>query len=255
MHRALTAFGLLLWVSSTALAYPQASLTSTETSLIKFFDGNLTLKPSTSKDDIDRSTLPKAAMQASSGSFLETFGPGKGKEFTRTVKATKTYPKTWPASTAGAVTETIPGDLVLYQILDPKRGLVAPLGLDMHQAVQVAYEPGELMIPMESKLAAYDMKLKVYSLTDPTKVTHTGDLKVTSTDRGQWTVDVPGGSFECVMYTITYDGKVGPASVKDTAIVFVNAKEGVIAKVTRSKVSAFLVYSADDRFAYVKAKN
>ena len=53
------------------------------------------------------------------------------------------------------------------------------------------------------------------------------------------------------MYSTTYDGKVGPASVKDTSIVFVNPEVGVVGRVTRNKVSAFLVYNSDDRYAYV----
>ena len=53
------------------------------------------------------------------------------------------------------------------------------------------------------------------------------------------------------MYTIRYDGKVGPASVKETAIVFANAEHGCIAKVTRNKGTAFLVYNSDQREALV----
>ena len=239
----------------TQAATAQATLTRAEKALIKLFDGSLTLTVSTNKDVIDRSSLPAVAMKASKGEFLETFGPNKGKVFTRTIKNTRTYPKTWPKSPVGTITETIPGDVVLYEMLDVERGLVAPLGLDLHQSVQVAYEPGELMVPLGPNVKPYEMKLQVYNLTDPKKVTHTGSLKVSASDRGQWTVVVPGGTFECVLYAIAYDGKVGPANVTDTALVFIDPHEGIVAKVTRSKVSAFLVYNQDDRFAYVKAKS
>jgi hypothetical protein len=67
-------------------------------------------------------------------------------------------------------------------------------------------------------------------------------------------VKTPAGEFDCVMFTIKYDGKVGPANVHDTALAFVSPEYGIIARVTRNKISAFLVYNADDRFAYALAK-
>jgi hypothetical protein len=250
------ALGLVILVGSgTAAAQQPEELTSKEKAFIKYFGGNLTLKPSLSKDTIKRSDLPSAALKESTATFLETWGPQKGKLFTRTIKATKHYPKTWPVSPVGAVTETIPGNFVYYKILDISKGLIAPVELDVHAAIQAAYEPGELLVPIGPKIEPYDMKVLVYNIADPTKVSHSGSLKVTAQDRGQWSVSVPGGTYECVMFTIEFDGKVGPASVKDMAIVFVNLEQGVIARITRTKVSAFLVYNTEDRFSYVLAKS
>ena len=256
MSRTLILFVLASSVLLLSAATPMASddFTSAEKELLALFKSKLTVSAPKTKKGIDRSSLPAAAMKTSSHEYLETYGPQAGKTFTRTVKPTRTYPKEWPVSSKGAVTDTVPGDYVFYEILDDKRGVIAPVELDLHSSVQVAYEPGEIMVPNSDKVAPYDIKVLVYDLTNPTSVKHSGQFKVTTVDRGQWSVKTPAGTFDCVMFTITYDGKVGPASVKDTAIIFVSPDHGVIAKVTRNKVSAFLVYNADDKLAFVLNK-
>ena len=229
-------------------------LTYQERELFKCFDGKVTIEPQKTKKAIDRAALPAVAMKASTREYLETHGPHAGKVFTRTVKPTRSYPKSWPATSKGAVTDTIPGDYVFYQIMDKDRGLISLVELDLHSTVQVAYQPGEIMVPSSGNVDPYKVKVKVYDLNNPTSVKHTGEFNVQTKDRGQWTVKTPAGTFDCVLYTTTYNGSVGPASVKDTAMVFVNPEHGVIAKVTRNKVSAFLVYNADDRFGFVLNK-
>lgn len=239
---------------SAAATIPENELTSREKELFSHFNGKVKLEASKTKKGIDRSALPLAAMKSSSNEFLETHGPHAGKTFVRTVKKTDTYPKTWPISEKGAVTDTLPGDYVYYQILDKERGLITPLELDLHATIQGAYTPGVMMVPISGKVAPYKIKVKVYDLTNPNSVKHTGEFHASATDRGQWIVSTPAGEFECVMYTLEFDGRVGPASVKDTALVFVNPEFGVIARVTRNKVSACLIYNTDDRFAYVLNK-
>jgi hypothetical protein len=225
-------------------------LTSREKELLKYFKNSLTMVPQQTKKWIDREAILKECMKPCERAFLHV----GGEKFSHAVATTKMYPKKWPVSNHSAITNTIPGEVVMYEILSPEYGIIAPTELDLSASVYVNYEPGQLIVPNGKNLKPYTMKVFSYDLHNPTTVQHSGELKVNSIDRGQWTVKVPGGTFDCVMYSTTYDGKVGPASVEDTCIVFVNPEIGVVARVTRSKVSAFLVYNSDDRYAYVLAE-
>ena len=245
----------LLALAMTGAARPHAAseLTSAERDLIKYFEGKLTLKPITTGERIDRAVVAKAWMKPASAEYLETYGPNKGKTFTRTVKSTRKYPEKWPYPKAGAITATIPGEFVFYDAMTPDRGVVTRTELDMGASVHVVYEPGEVIIPVGKNIPNYTTDVKVYDLHNPGSVQHTGKLVIDAKDRGDWTVTTPAGTFNCAMFTVTYNGSVGPANVKDTAILFVHPELGCVGKVTRNKVSAFLVYSSDDRVAFVLA--
>ena len=242
-------FALLLGMGMGMSEQPTADqdLSSREKELLKYFKNSLTMVPQRTKKMIDREALIEVCMKPSELMFLHV----GGKTFKHSVVETKVYPKKWPVSTRSAVTDTIPGGIVLYEIHSPEYGIIAPTELDLSASVYVNYEPGQLIIPNGKDIKPYTMKVFSYDLHNPTTVQHSGELKVTTYDRGQWTVTTPGGTYDCVMYSTTYDGKVGPASVKDTSIVFVNPEVGVVGRVTRNKVSAFLVYNSDDRYAYV----
>lgn len=247
--------GLLVFASMGAI-HPTAGveLTSAERDLIKYFGGKLTLEPIRAGDPIDRATVARAWMKPTSAEYLETSGPNKGKTFTRTVKTTRKYPEKWPYPKAGAVTATIPGEFVFYDAMTPDRGVVTRTELDMGASVHVVYEPGEVIVPAGKNIPTYTTDVKVYDLHNPGSVQHTGKLKVTAKDRGDWKVTTPAGTFNCAMFTVTYNGSVGPANVKDTAILFVHPELGCVGKITRNKVSAFLVYNSDERMAFVLSK-
>ncbi|MCH2160471.1 MAG: hypothetical protein MK085_01220 [Phycisphaerales bacterium] len=253
--RQLLLLGILVVASLGAVRSGVApDLTSQEKALLKYFEGKLSAEPVRTGSKIDRNALGKAWMTPASAEYFEAYGPNKGKTFTRTVKATGKYPEKWPYPEAGAVTVTIPGEYVFYDAMTPDRGVVTRTELDMGASVHVVYEPGEVVLPIGKNTSVYTTRLKVYDLHDPGAVKHSGKLEVTSMDRGDWKVTTPAGIFTCAMFTVTYDGSVGPANVKDTAIMFVHPEHGCVAKVTRNKVSAFLVYNSDDRMAFVLTK-
>ena len=240
---------LMLGMTTGMAAQPSTDqeLTSREKDLLEYFKDSLSIVPQRTKKMIDRESLIEVCMKPSELTFLHV----GGKKFVHTVAKTTVYPKKWPVSSKSAITNTIPSEVVLYEIHSPEYGIIAPAELDLAASVYVNYEPGQLIIPNGKKIKPYTMKVLSYDLHDPTTVQHSGELKVTTADRGQWTVTTPGGTYDCVMYTTIYDGKVGPASVEDSSIVFVNPVVGVVGRVTRNKVSAFLVYNSDDRYAYV----
>lgn len=253
VHRALFIFicAVVSAVLVGAGTAPSDDLTSAEQDLIELFGSKLAMKPIKGGTPIDRESLVKAWMTSMTGGFLETHGPHKGKVLKRSVTSTKKYPAKWPNKKNGAITINLPGEFVYYEVHDDDRGVMIPTELDIANSVHVVYEPGELALPAGKDTSEYTTSVKVYALHDPGSVEHSGSLRINAQDRGEWNVTTPAGTFPCVMYTIRYDGKVGPASVKETAIVFANAEHGCIAKVTRNKVTAFLVYNSDQREALV----
>jgi hypothetical protein len=72
-------------------------------------------------------------------------------------------------------------------------------------------------------------------------------------DRGVRRITTPGGVFDVVMYRSDYQGEIGPASVKDTGIIFVSPTHGVVASVNHKKVSAMIFYNKDTRLAFALA--
>ncbi|GEM_PF-2076588 len=241
---------LLTLAFASGAASPNADdLDADERRMIALLGNSVSIAPSTAS--VDAGAVCEAVLQPGSREYLITHGKGAGGRLDITVAEAKRTPAAWPKSDAPPVVMTVPGRSVLYLHRDADGRLVMPTQADLEQSVMVGFEPGELFLPITSDPTPYEMKVKVWDLHDPTDLEHTGSMKVVARDRGTWTVKTPAGDFDCRLYRLDYTGTVGPASVEDTTLVFASAKEGVVARIAGKRVSAFLVYNTDTRFAFV----
>jgi hypothetical protein len=94
------------------------------------------------------------------------------------------------------------------------------------------------------------IEVKVYDLSDPKDVTHSGSLDLTYSYIGAYEVTVPAGKFEAALIKWDYKGEVGPASIEDTQYRFLAEGAGVVAMVEKKNISAVLIYH--DRTKYGK---
>jgi hypothetical protein len=122
------------------------------------------------------------------------------------------------------------------------------------QGVLTRYDPPEPVLrtgmkPGESRKKT--IGIKVYDLTNTERRRHTGSLDLTYTYIGAYEVTVPAGTFETVLFKWEYDGKVGPASVKDTQYWFFGRDIGPVAMIEETSVSAMLIYNDHTKFAHV----
>jgi hypothetical protein len=116
---------------------------------------------------------------------------------------------------------------------------------DTDQGVITRFAPAEPILipgmnPGDSKNVTIDVK--VYDLSSPDEVSHSGSLNLEYSYIGAYKVTVPAGSYEAALLRWVYDGSVGPASVKDTQYRFIAKDVGVVASIEKKKISALLLY-------------
>jgi hypothetical protein len=117
---------------------------------------------------------------------------------------------------------------------------------DLKNKVLSRFTPGEPLIiagvkPGESR--RFTIKVEVADLSDPTDIEHTGSLDVTYTYVGTYSVKVPAGTYEAALIKWDYEGKVGPASIKDVYYRFIAPNAGMVAMIENVRISAMLVYN------------
>jgi len=125
---------------------------------------------------------------------------------------------------------------------------------DIDEGVVVKYSPGETILvpglqPGGTKQSS--VEVKVYDLSDPADLQHSGRLALTYTYIGGYSVTVPAGTFDAALIKWTYKGKIGPAKVEDTQYRFLAEGAGVVASVDKKDVSAMLVYQDHSKTAKV----
>ncbi|WP_162917135.1 hypothetical protein [Dongia deserti] len=54
---------------------------------------------------------------------------------------------------------------------------------------------------------------------------------------------VPAGTYDAVLIRWTYDGKIGPASIKDSQYRFLAPNAGMVAMAQIRSISAMLIYN------------
>jgi hypothetical protein len=113
------------------------------------------------------------------------------------------------------------------------------------QGVISRYLPREPLVlsemsPGDTKLMKTDVK--VYDLSHPDHLTHSGSLSILYSYVGAYEVTVPAGTFQAALFKWDYKGKVGPAEVEDVQYQFYAADVGTVAMIEKTDVSAFLVY-------------
>lgn len=128
---------------------------------------------------------------------------------------------------------------------------------DSEQGVISRFSPPEPiyvsgMKPGDSKKLKIDVK--VYDLSDPTDITHSGALDLTYSYIGAYEVTVPAGTHEAALIKWEYDGEVGPASIKDTQYRFLVEGVGVVAMIEKKNISAVLIYHDHSKFGKVLVK-
>ncbi len=116
---------------------------------------------------------------------------------------------------------------------------------DTDQGVISRFSPAEPILvvgmkPGDSKKVT--IGVKVYDLSSPKEVSHSGSLDLEYSYIGAYKVTVPAGSYDANLLKWVYDGKVGPASVKDTEYRFVAKDVGIVASIDKKRISALLLY-------------
>jgi hypothetical protein len=116
---------------------------------------------------------------------------------------------------------------------------------DTDQGVITRFSPAEPILtagmnPGDSKKVT--IGVKVYDLSSPDEVSHSGSLDLEYSYVGAYKVTVPAGSYDAALLRWVYDGSVGPASVDDTQYRFVAKDVGIVASVEKKKISALLLY-------------
>jgi len=117
---------------------------------------------------------------------------------------------------------------------------------DFEQKVLTRFTPGEPMIIGGAKPGSsqkFNIKVDVSDLSDLDKVSHTGTLNVTYTYIGMYKVSVPAGTYDAALIKWEYDGKVGPATIKETTYRFLAPGAGMVAMVENRSISALLIYN------------
>jgi DUF3108-like len=128
---------------------------------------------------------------------------------------------------------------------------------DFTQGVVSHFSPPEPIYisglsPGESK--TFKIGVKVYDLSDPTDVTHTGSLDLTYSYIGAYEVTVPAGTYQAALIKWEYKGDVGPASIEDTQYRFLAEGVGVVATIDKKDISAMLIYHDDSKYGKVLVK-
>ncbi len=116
---------------------------------------------------------------------------------------------------------------------------------DRDKGVISRYAPVEPVIlagfkPGQSKRLT--IEVKVYDLDDPDDITHTGELTLTYTYVGAYELNVPAGTYQAALIRSIYEGRVGPADVKDVQYRFFAEDVGEVARIDHTDIAAFLIY-------------
>jgi hypothetical protein len=119
---------------------------------------------------------------------------------------------------------------------------------DTDQGVITRFSPAEPILvigmkPGDSKQVT--IGVKVYDLSSPDEVSHTGSLDLEYSYVGAYKVTVPAGTYDAALLRWVYDGSVGPASVSDTQYRLVAKDVGIVASIEKKKISAMLFYHDD----------
>ena len=116
---------------------------------------------------------------------------------------------------------------------------------DQQQGVISRYLPREPitlpgMNPGDTKLMKTEVK--VYDLSHPDHLAHSGSLSILYSYVGAYEVTVPAGTFQAALFKWDYKGKVGPARVEDVQYRFFTEDVGTLAMIEKTDVTALLVY-------------
>ncbi len=137
---------------------------------------------------------------------------------------------------AGFIRQTDAGDLTMPSLSDSSEGVIV-ISTPANPFVPTGMKPGESR--------AYEQKVSVNYLDDPTDQRFSGTLNGTCTYLGTYQVTVPAGTFPAVLLRMKFAGTVGPAHTKDTQYNLFAPGVGLVAMITQEKVVAFWLFHID----------
>ena len=177
----------------------------------------------------------------SDATWTVRFVSGDNKGETR--KETFTVSKRDKAGATGQYAAGPKDTLYLLRTDDGSIGLVSEL--DQNEGVITRYAPPEPMLvsglkPGDSTKST--IAVKVYDLSDPNEVSHSGSLNVTYSYVGAYKVTVPAGTYDAALLKWDYEGEIGPASISDVQYRLVANDVGMVASIDKLKVHAMLIY-------------
>ncbi len=143
-----------------------------------------------------------------------------------------------------------------YLVISDRGSVIRPRSKDRKQNVVTTFTPGEVVVPMgmsPGEQKSNRIRVEVRKIDKPAKVAYKGELTQTVTYVGAYEIHTPAGTFETIMLSIHYEGKVGPASIDDMICAFYAKGVGRVAEVKHHKVSAFMLYNEDTRIGRVLA--
>lgn len=136
-------------------------------------------------------------------------------------------------------------------------GIVAPTDLAKSYGIIIRLDPPEPIVQEmreHNKPITHEIDVKIYGVSDPTSVSHSGSVKCTWTDLGGWRVKVPMGTFDTHLIRIEYNGSIGPASVTAKKYMFIAKGVGPVAFTDSREISAFFFYNNDTDHTGVLSK-
>ena len=186
--------------------------------------------------------------KASVATFRFTSGPDKGKSQVRKFGPVERD----KSGQSGRYAKGTNDVLFLHRTANGTVAVVSEQ--DLKEGVTTRYTPYEPFLtgglrPGETRKMT--IAIKVYDLTQPKDLTHTGSLDLTYSYLGAYKVTVPAGTYDAALLKWHYKGSVGPASIEDTAYRLFAKSAGVVAMVEKKNISAFLLYNDDSRYGLV----
>lgn len=145
-----------------------------------------------------------------------------------------------------------PSDVLFLRVTEGGLSLISEQDTD--EGVIVRYAPPQPLLidglaSGETRQLAVDVK--VYDLSHPDHLEHTGKLQLTYSYLGAYQVRVPAGSYRAALIKWSYRGKIWLADVADTQYRFVAPDVGIVASIDKEDISALLVYQDHSKTALV----
>jgi len=107
------------------------------------------------------------------------------------------------------------------------------------------FTPPQPLVPSGMKVGETteaETDVAVYRVGRPDRVKLTGALRVSCRYLGAFEVHVPSGRYTAVLLKSTFEGKIGPAIVRETEYRFLAEGVGTVAMVVKRNNSAVLIY-------------
>lgn len=238
----------LSWANTTAPILPAAELEYIEKHLPGVLIGPAEgLPPIVDSDDwfpLEEST------------FVYEIPHTSGKTAAITLEQTGRAPGTPVGTASEGWVMTLPNKTTRYLSKDPE-SLEIAADIARHYGLLIKLDPHEPLVKEKitpGQSITREILVDVYDVSNPEKRTHSGKVVCTWTDLGGHTVKVPAGTFDTRLLRVTYEGKVGGASVRAKKYTFLAHGIGQVAFTDVREISAFVFYhNNSDRSGMLKS--